>query len=204
VFLPDLNLKSAQLLYPAADLAEHISLAGTEAADTGNMIFALNGSRLIGTPDGSNLEIREAIGADQFFLFGQTVEQVMERRAQGYHPLEIYQTNPELKTAIDQLTSSPLVGNNLELFRPLVNLLLYSDQYMVLADYPSYMACQEQVSHAYQDPERWTEQAILATARMGRFSADRAVRNYCQAIWQIPLDQSQSTPASAQELPAKK
>lgn len=204
VFLPDFNVKSAEPIYPAADLAEHISLAGTEAADTTNMIFALNGARLIGTPDGTNIEICEAIGADQFFLFGHTVQQVSERRARGYHPLELYNANPELKAAIDRLTSGALASGSSELFRPLVNLLLYYDQYMLLADYQSYIEAQAQVDQAYQDADDWTQRSILTTARMGKFSSDRAVQEYCQDIWQIAVPMPSESAQVKEYTPAKK
>ncbi|MFM7423746.1 MAG: glycogen/starch/alpha-glucan phosphorylase, partial [Elainella sp.] len=185
VFLKDFNIKSAQPIYPAADLAEHISVAGTEAADTGNMIFALNGALIIGTPDGTNLEIRDAIGPDNFFQFGLTVQEVNRQRAQGYSPMAVYQANPELKAALDLLTSGIFSQGDPELFRPLVNLLLYYDQYMLLADYAAYLACQEAVGQLYRDTEVWTRRSILSTARLGKFSSDRAVRSYCQTVWAI-------------------
>ncbi len=189
LFLKDFNIKSAQPIYPAADLAEHISVAGTEAADTGNMIFALNGALIIGTPDGTNLEIRDAVGSENFFQFGLTAQEVVRQRAQGYSPMAVYQANPELKAALDLLTSGAFSQGDTELFRPLVNLLLYYDQYMLLADYAAYLACQTVVGQAYRDTESWTRRSILSTARLGKFSSDRAVRSYCEEIWQIvPAD----------------
>lgn len=187
VFLKDLNMKSAQPLYPAADLTEHLSLAGTEAADTGNLIFCLNGALLLGTPDGTNLEIFDAVGPDHSFPFGLPVERVEELRRQGYHPLEQYHANPELKAVLDLLTSGRLSGGDPERFRPIVNLLLYSDQYLLLADYADYITCQEQVSRAYRDAETWTRHSILTTARLGSFSADQMVRNYSRDIWHSPV-----------------
>jgi glycogen phosphorylase len=203
VFLPDFNIKSAQAIYPAADLAEHLSLAGTEAADTGNMIFALNGALMIGSPDGTNLEIREAVGAENFFEFGLTVSEVARMRAQGYQPMAIYHSNPELKAALDLLNGG-LAGGDSELFKPLINLLLYYDQYMLLADYGAYVACQEQVSQAYRDIERWTRMSILSSAGMGKFSSDRAVQAYCREIWQITPAYLNTGQESGQEDAIKK
>jgi starch phosphorylase len=205
VFLKDFNIKTAQSIYPAIDLSEHISLAGTEAADTGNMISALNAALIIGTPDGSNIELRDAVGAENFFQFGLTASQVQQRR-EDYNPMELYYTNAELKRAIDLLTSGELANGDTELFRPLTNLLLWDDHYMLLADYPPYIACQERVSQTYRDPEEWTRMSILTTARMGRFSSDRAVREYAQEIWDIkPAQWATSEPPAAEEsIPAKK
>jgi starch phosphorylase len=206
VFLNDLNIKTAQPIYPAIDLAEHISTAGTEAADTGNMIAVLNGALIIGTPDGTNLEIRDAIGADNFFQFGLSVAQVQQKRAQNYSPLELYHANPELKAAIDLLTSSALAEDT-TLFRPLVDLLLYSDRYMLLADYADYLTCQARIAQTYRDTERWTQMAIFSTARAGQFSADRAVQEYCQEIWQIPItamSEAMSNPTQEEHNQAKK
>ncbi|NJO80208.1 MAG: glycogen/starch/alpha-glucan family phosphorylase [Cyanobacteria bacterium RM1_2_2] len=198
VFLPDLNIKTAQPIHPAADLVEHISVAGTEAGDTGNLIAALNGALVIGTLDGTNIELQSAIGAENFFQFGLTAPEVAQRRAHSYNPMEVYYANPELRAAIDLIASGELAGGDGELFKPLVNLLLYYDRYMLLADYASYLECQERVSRAYQDTAGWTRRSILSTARMGKFSSDRAIRAYCQEIWQI-------TPtAMLEEIPAKK
>jgi starch phosphorylase len=199
VFLPDLNVKTAQPIYPAADLVEHLSVAGTEAGDTSNLIAALNGSLVIGTLDGTNLELQTAIGAENFFQFGLTAPEVAQRRAHSYNPMEVYYANSELRAAIDLLASGELAGGDAELFKPLVNLLLYYDRYMLLADYPSYIECQERVGQAYQDADGWTRKSILSTARMGRFSSDRAIREYCQEIWQIT-----PTPAMLEALSAKK
>ncbi|NJN88380.1 MAG: glycogen/starch/alpha-glucan phosphorylase, partial [Leptolyngbyaceae cyanobacterium SL_7_1] len=192
VFLPDFTTKLTERIYPAIDLAEHLSTAGTEAADTGNMIAALNGGLIIGTPDGSNIEIRDAIGADNFFEFGRTAEGIDDLRANNYNPSELYYTHPVLKQAIDLLVSGTLSHGDTELFRPLYNLLPFYDQYLLLADYQSYIDTQEQVSQAYRDTEQWTRKSILSTARIGRFSCDRAVREYCQEIWHVkPMAESQ-------------
>jgi len=184
VFLPNFTIKSAQRLFPAADLSEHLSLAGTEAADTGNMIAALNGALIIGSPDGSNLEIRQEVGVENGFQFGLTAQEAAELQANGYAPMDIYNANAELKAAIDLLTSGTLSNGDTELFRPLVHLLLSVDQYLLLADYQSYIDVQEQVSQAYRDSDAWICKSILNTARIGKFSSDRAIHTY-RDLWHI-------------------
>ncbi len=185
VFFPDFNVKNAQLIYPAADLSEQISLAGKEASGTGNMKFSLNGALTIGTLDGANVEIREAVGGENFFRFGLTAEQVMARKAQGYSPWECYQHNTELREVLDFVRSGALSPGRAELFRPLLDNLLGADPYLLLADYADYVACQERVSQLWRDPEAWTRMSILNTARMGYFSSDRAIREYCDNIWNV-------------------
>lgn len=185
VFLCDYNAKFAQRVYPAADLSEQISLAGKEASGTGNMKFAMNGALTIGTLDGANIEIRDAVGAENFFLFGLTAKEVYALKAQGYHPWDDYQRNAELRQAIDSLSDGTFSHGDLNLFRPLADNLLNRDDYLLLADYAAYIACQEQVSMAYRDPGSWTRKSILNVARMGSFSSDRAIREYCQRIWHV-------------------
>jgi starch phosphorylase len=185
VFLKDYSVKSAQKVYPAADLSEQISTAGKEASGTGNMKFALNGALTIGTLDGANIEIREELGAENFFLFGLTAQQVYEMRNRGYRPRDYYETNLELKQAIDRINSGFFARGDKDLFKPLTDLLLNHDPYFLMADYQSYIDCQQQVSQAYRDREHWTRMSILNVARMGKFSSDRAVREYCQEIWHI-------------------
>jgi starch phosphorylase len=184
-FIPNYNVKVGQIVYPMADLSEQISLAGKEASGTGNMKFSMNGALTIGTLDGANVEIREAVGPENFFLFGLTVEEVMQSWAQGYDPMSHYQRNPELKAVIDLLASGHFSGGDRELFIPLIDSLLHHDPYMVLADYASYIRCQEEVSQAFLEPKRWTKMSILNTARMGRFSSDRSVREYADHIWHV-------------------
>jgi len=189
VFLPDFNVKNSQRVYPAADLSEQISLAGKEASGTGNMKFSMNGALTIGTLDGANVEIREAVGQDTFFLFGLTAGDVEELWASGYNPRKIYESNPELRESIDLIGSGAFSGGDRELFRPLVDSLLYHDPYMLLADYQSYVDCQQRVSDAYRDRANWTRMSILNSARVGRFSSDRSIREYCRDIWNVkPLD----------------
>jgi starch phosphorylase len=183
VFLPDFNVKLGHRVYPAADLSEQISLAGKEASGTGNMKFAMNGALTIGTLDGANIEIREEVGAENFFLFGLTSSEVVQRRHDGYDPRAIYEANADLHDVLDALSSGEFSHGDKRLFEPLVNSLLTGDEYMLLADYQSYIDMQEQVSQAYVDPERWTRMSILNVARIGKFSSDRAIRDYCADIW---------------------
>ena len=184
-FLPDFNVQNAQHLYPAAELSEQISTAGMEASGTGNMKFALNGALTIGTLDGANIEIRDAVGAENFFLFGLTAPDVRALKEHGYRPRDHYDADPRLREAIDQLAGGYFLPDQPDLFQPLVNNLLGCDPFMVLADFASYMECQDRVGAAYQDPEDWTRRSILNTARIGYFSSDRAIREYCERIWRV-------------------
>jgi starch phosphorylase len=183
VFLPDYNVTLGQRVYPAADLSEQISLAGKEASGTGNMKFAMNGALTVGTLDGANIEIRDAVGAENFFLFGLTTDQVYAKKAAGYDPEHYYHSNLELKEALDGLASGRFSRGDAGLFRPLLDSLQRFDPYMLLADYQSYMECQDKISQAYLDRDQWTRMSILNTARMGKFSSDRAIREYCDEIW---------------------
>ena len=184
VFFPDFNVKNAKYIYPAADLSEQISTAGKEASGTGNMKFSLNGALTIGTLDGANVEIREEVGADNFFLFGLTAEQVYELKAKGYDPKQYYDSDPELREAVDQISSGSFSGGDRNLFKPIVDSLLYGDPYLLFADYRSYVESQEQVSLAYKDQAKWTRMSILNVARMGKFSSDRSIKEYCDKIWE--------------------
>jgi glycogen phosphorylase len=185
VFLPDFNVKNSHRVYPAANLSEQISTAGKEASGTGNMKFAMNGALTIGTLDGANIEIRDAVGHENFFLFGLTEKEVEQRKAEGYTPRSIYDSNSELHETIDLIDSGFFSGGDRELFRPLVESLLARDDYMLLADYQSYVDCQQRVSEAYSDQNNWTRMSILNTARVGRFSSDRSIREYCRDIWKV-------------------
>jgi starch phosphorylase len=185
VFVPNYNVKHSQRIFPGADLSEQISMAGKEASGTGNMKFAMNGALTIGTLDGANVEIRDAVGAENFFLFGMTVEDVQCRLAQGYRPSDHYHSDQELRAVIDAIANGAFSNGDRELFKPIVADLLGSDPYMVLADYRSYVDCQEEVGRVWRDPERWTRSSILNAARMGRFSSDRSIRDYCRNIWQV-------------------
>ncbi len=177
VFLKNYSVKFAQRVYPAADLSEQISLAGKEASGTGNMKFAMNGALTIGTLDGANVEIRQEVGADNFFLFGLTAQDVYALKASGYDPWQYYLANPELREVIGRLAAGDFSRGDGSLFRPLIDSLLNWDTYLLLADYQSYIDCQAQVSQVYQDQEQWTRKAILNVARMGKFSSDRSIRD---------------------------
>ena len=185
VFLPNYNVSQAQRLFPASDLSEQISTAGMEASGTGNMKFALNGALTIGTLDGANVEIREEVGADNFFLFGLTAEQVAACKAVGHNPWFYYDTNPELKRVLDVIASGLFSPENPDMFLPILDSLLVDDPYMVMADYAAYVQCQEHVSRTYEDRDRWVRMAILNTARIGKFSADRTIADYAREIWKV-------------------
>ncbi len=185
VFLPDYNVTFGQRVYPAADLSEQISTAGKEASGTGNMKFSLNGALTIGTLDGANVEIREEVGAENFFLFGLTTPEVEQTKAQGYYPRGYYESNAELKGVLDLISSGFFSHGDTELFRSIVDNLLYDDPYLLLADYQSYVDCQEKVSKAYQDQEQWSKMSILNVARMGKFSSDRSIQEYADNIWKV-------------------
>ena len=182
-FIPNFNVKQAQLIYPAADLSEQISLAGKEASGTGNMKFSMNGALTVGTMDGANVEIREEVGADNFFLFGLSTSEVQQIKTQGYRPFQIYQENPELRAVLDMLVSGELTEGDTELLRPLYNNLLQQDPYLLLEDFRSYLNCQEEVHRTWKNKELWTKKSILNTAGMGKFSSDRSISDYMRNIW---------------------
>src|SRR6516162_112751 len=183
IFFPSFNVKNAHHIYPAADLSEQISVAGKEASGTGNMKFALNGALTIGTLDGANVEIRDEVGKENFFLFGLTAEQVERVKREGYRPAGCLEGNAELRETLELIDAGTFSSGDRELFRPLTDNLRHSDPFLVLADYPDYVACQERVNAAWQDPERWTRMSILNTARGGKFSSDRAIGEYSERIW---------------------
>jgi starch phosphorylase len=187
VFFPDFNVKNAQHIYPAAELSEQISTAGMEASGTGNMKFSMNGALTIGTLDGANVEIRQEVGQENFFLFGLSAEEVHNEKVKGYRPRDYYDSNPCLREVIEQIRSGYFSRGDAELFRPLVENLLDHDPYLLLADYQPYIDCQDGVSSVYHDQERWTRMSILNVARMGKFSSDRSIREYCDTIWNIKL-----------------
>jgi glycogen phosphorylase len=185
IFMPNFNVTLGEKIYPAAELSEQISLAGLEASGTGNMKFALNGAVTIGTLDGANIEIRERVGAENFFLFGLTTEEVAALKTSGYSPRDTVERNAELKQALDQIASGYFSRDDKNLYHPLVDNLLKRDPYLVTADYAAFIAQQDAVDLAYRDVESWTRKSILNTARCGFFSSDRAVRQYCEDIWKI-------------------
>ncbi|WP_404786232.1 glycogen/starch/alpha-glucan phosphorylase [Altericista sp. CCNU0014] len=190
-FVPDFNVTIGQKIYPAADLSEQISTAGMEASGTGNMKFAMNGALTIGTLDGANIEIREEVGAENFFLFGLSAAEVCELKARGYRPQDYSQSNEMLQAVLDLIADGYFSHGDRDLFRPLLDRLQSDDPFLVLADYQSYIDCQDRVSQVYRDPDQWSRKSILNTARMGKFSSDRAIREYCRDIWKVepvPID----------------
>ena len=187
VFIRNFNVKLGHRIYPPADLSEQISTAGKEASGTGNMKFSMNGALTIGTLDGANVEIREEVGAENFFLFGLTAREVDELKSSGYVPMDYYTYYEELKEVIDLIGSGLLSRGDKDLFKPLIHSLLYEDKYMLLADYKSYIDCQERVNNAWADQKQWSRLSVLNVARIGKFSSDRAIREYCRDIWKIDL-----------------
>lgn len=186
VFLANYSVSLAEKIFPASDLSEQISTAGTEASGTGNMKFALNGALTIGTLDGATIEMMEEIGRDKMFIFGMTAPEVQTLRAKGYNPRDYYQHNPQLRQVIDMIAEGAFSPNEPGLFRPIADSLLnQGDQYMLLADYASYVACQEKVSELYRNPKAWARTSILNTARMGKFSSDRTIAEYAADIWDV-------------------
>jgi len=185
VFVPDFNVKTAQRIYPAADLSEQISTAGMEASGTGNMKFTLNGALTIGTLDGANVEIREAVGPEHFFLFGLTAEQVTERKRTSYRPYIHLAEDQELARVIDLITSGVFSPGDRGLFAPLVDKLVHHDPFLVLADFRSYLDVQHEVESAWKSPAAWTKSSILNSARAGRFSSDRSIAEYAKNIWHV-------------------
>ncbi|HVD65106.1 MAG TPA: glycogen/starch/alpha-glucan phosphorylase [Lapillicoccus sp.] len=186
VFPPNYNVTLAEKLIPAADLSEQISLAGKEASGTGNMKLALNGALTIGTDDGANVEIRELVGDDHFFLFGLLEPEVEALYASGYTPASFYESDPQLRAAIDLIASGGFSDGDRMVFEPVVSHLLGDDRFLALADYRSYIDAQQRVEKAYADPDAWSRSAILNVARCGFFSSDRAMREYIDRIWHAP------------------
>ena len=185
VFLPDYNVSISELVVPAGNISEQISLAGKEASGTGNMKLALNGAVTVGTLDGANIEILDRVGADNFFLFGVTADDVTAVKKAGYSPYGYYCHDGELKAAVDAVASGAFSDGDGDAFEPVIASLLKSDEYMVLADYRSYIDCQDRAGSTWLDQERWSRMSILNTARSGFFSSDRTVRSYCRDIWHV-------------------
>jgi starch phosphorylase len=185
LFLANYNVWTAELIFPASDLSEQISTAGTEASGTGNMKYSLNGALTIGTLDGANIEIMEEVGRENIFIFGLTAQQVTGLKNAGYNPMDYYYRNRELKQAIDMIGNGSFSPVNTALFKPIVDTLLGSDHYLLLADYASYIAAQDDVDRLYQKPAEWARTSILNTAGMGKFSSDRTISEYAGEIWGI-------------------
>jgi starch phosphorylase len=186
VFLANYSVTLAESIFPASDLSEQISTAGTEASGTGNMKFALNGALTIGTLDGANIEIMEEVGRENIFIFGLTAAAVAELKERGYNPRGYYNNNGELKRVLDMISCGFFSPGAPELFTPLTDSLLnLGDNYMLLADYASYIACQEEVGTLFLNKDEWARRAILNTAGMGKFSSDRTIEEYARDIWGI-------------------
>jgi len=191
LFLPDYSVSLAEKMIPAANLSEQISTAGMEASGTGNMKFALNGALTIGTLDGANIEIREQVGKENIFIFGHTVDEIEETRDQGYNPQDIYKSDKELKKVLDQIHTGYFSPDQPELFHPITNALLnQGDYFMVLADFRQYVEKQAEIEQNYRDEFDWNRKAILNVANMGHFSSDRSIKDYCERIWDVDIDQS--------------
>jgi starch phosphorylase len=185
VFIPDFNVKTSQPIYPAADLSEQISTAGKEASGTGNMKFTMNGGLTIGTLDGANIEIREEVGEENFFLFGLKADEVQQMKRSGYNPKEYHDKNASLRKALDMIRTGYFSPDQPGIFSPIFDSLIYEDQYMLMADYQSYIDCQDQVDEVYRNQKKWTEMSILNVARSGKFSSDRTIAEYCKDIWHV-------------------
>ena len=185
VFPVNFNVSNAQRIYPAADISEQISMAGKEASGTGNMKMALNGAVTVGTLDGANIEIRDRVGAENFFLFGLSADEVFDLKKNGYRPIDHYHQDLELRAVIDAIAGGQFSEGDRDLFRPIVDALLYHDEYLHLADFRAYVDCSERAAAAYEDRPHWTRMSILNAARSGFFSSDRTIAEYCSEIWKV-------------------
>jgi starch phosphorylase len=186
IFLSDYRVSLAERIIPASDLSEQISTAGTEASGTGNMKFALNGALTIGTLDGANVEIRDAVGADNFFLFGLNINEVASLRAGGYNPWDYYHSDAELRRVLDLIRSPFFNLEQPDLFKPIWDALLtHGDHYLHLADFRSYVECQTRVDDVYCHPEAWSRMCLMNIANMGPFSSDRTIEQYASEIWKL-------------------
>ena len=184
-FVPNYRVSMAERIIPAADLSEQISTAGMEASGTGNMKLSMNGALTIGTLDGANVEIRDLVGAENFFLFGLTTEQVAQKKREGYRGRHVYETNERLREVIDLIGAGFFSPEDKSLFRPLIDTLLDEDRFLVLADFDDYARAQGEVANAYLNPEKWWKASIINVARMGFFSSDRTIAGYAKDIWGV-------------------
>jgi starch phosphorylase len=182
-FLPNYRVSLAERIIPAADLSEQISTAGKEASGTGNMKLSMNGALTIGTLDGANVEIREAVGEEDFFLFGLTTPEVHDLQRTGYRPRAVYDRNERLREVIDLIANGFFSGDDRTLFQPLTDSLLDHDTYMILEDFDAYVDCQKKVSDAFVDKRAWHSRCVRNIAKMGMFSSDRTIREYAKDIW---------------------
>jgi len=185
-FLPDYDVSLAQEIMPAADLSEQISTAGMEASGTGNMKLSLNGALTIGTLDGANIEIRDAVGEENIFIFGMTAEEVLARRAQGYQPARVFEGNAELKRAVETIDSGLFTPDNIADSSVVTDRLLSDgEHFLVLADFDAYAQAQDRVDALFRNPDEWTRKAVVNALSMGPFSSDRSIREYADNIWGI-------------------
>ncbi|MBR4252901.1 MAG: glycogen/starch/alpha-glucan phosphorylase, partial [Kiritimatiellae bacterium] len=186
VFLPDYRVSLAERIIPAADLSEQISTAGTEASGTGNMKFQLNGALTVGTLDGANVEIREEVGADNFFLFGKTVEEVEALRRAGYNPWDVYNNNPDVRRVLDAIRDNFFNLDQPGLYQPIWDTLLtHGDHFLVLDEFAAYVAKQAEIAKVYEQPSRWARMCLMNIANSGKFSTDRTIAEYAKEIWHI-------------------
>ena len=200
VYYPNYEVSAAEILFPGSDLSEQISTAGTEASGTGNMKMALNGALTIGTLDGANVEIKEEVGDENIFIFGLTTAEVAAAKANGYNPREYYDSNPELKRVLDMIGSGFFSVDEPNRYQPIIdNLLNNGDQYLLLADYASYIEAQEKVSKLYKNQDEWTRLAILNVANMAKFSSDRAIGEYAENIWHVSPYKGKKAKASSKK-----
>ena len=187
LFLENYSVTLAEKMIPSANLSEQISTAGFEASGTGNMKFALNGALTIGTLDGANVEIKEEVGDENIFIFGNTVDDVERLRHEGYNPWDYYNAHNELKQALDQIKDG-FFNEDTELFKPIIDSLLHKgDYFLVLVDYEAYLEEQAKVDELYKDQKAWNRMALLNTARVGKFSSDRTIRDYAEEIWDVDV-----------------
>jgi starch phosphorylase len=186
VFIPNYGVSVAEVIMPGADLSEQISTAGTEASGTGNMKLALGGALTIGTDDGANIEIREQVGDDNIFIFGLKAHEVAARRAAGYQPMRLYESDARLKTVLDAIGGGAFSADEPGRYRGLVDSLLWGgDHYLLLADYADYVATQARVDALFREPRAWAAKAVANVAGMGVFSSDRTIREYARDIWNV-------------------
>jgi starch phosphorylase len=187
VFLENYRVSLAEKIFPASDLSEQVSTAGTEASGTGCMKFMMNGALTVGTHDGANIEIAQAVGPENIFMFGLKANEVREMKQRGYNPGFFIQKSPYLQEIFSMIKGDFFSPMESGIFEPLLNNLMFSDPYLVCADFEDYCAIQGRISEEYQDPDLWTEKAILNAARSGKFSSDRTIIEYSRDIWDVPV-----------------
>jgi starch phosphorylase len=185
VFLPNYRVSLAENIFPASDLSEQISTAGTEASGTGNMKFALNGALTVGTLDGANVEIMEEVGEENIYIFGLKTPEVLDLKAKGYHPWDYINKSDELQRILTLIKENFFSMSNANLFRPIYDNLVNQDNYLLMADFDSYSACQRIISNEFKDQNLWTKKSILNVARIGKFSSDRTIQEYAEQIWHV-------------------